>query len=517
MNTVTATSVDSSALLGLAARMQQLFTDREHLVSVPLTPVAYRDSDFRFDGALDLGQARVHAEFSDLVNRIPTQPVWSPGDAPHLWDIYGEVLAADLADSTLTPNEQQRYQAASAYLYTTGAGGASSPSPALSEYRAARQAWLQADADYHQGEQAAAMSSDPAVRDRWTRELEPRLRQVRDDAMEAWQTTGHKSPVEDAVRELSELALKAPSSIWKRHRDTFNPNLPDQFSTSPNGVRYAPTYYTPAAALGLPWTRVTLDRQLLLTLADQAPPQLTSTLGGIDDAVQSLAFDYRVVSLVRPWLDPPLELFGSRSWRLPPGTTPLSDGGSPPQGRCPMYVESVALARNLDLTRRVTDPIVVNRGDTALKGTWILDLDTGDQGGDLFSGDVWWEWLTETSAQMTPGRRSSIVNLGVVDFDTLTLDQLVTLTYGNVPIPGNPDASNQLVDSDVFAVMTSEGNFAKVLVLKYGYNMLIRWVTYRWGGPREEHSVTAPQDTFLAAFVCRLLPKSPDPDPSLPW
>ncbi|MER8012335.1 hypothetical protein [Streptomyces sp. NPDC094149] len=517
MNTVTAASVDKSALLGLAARMQQLLTDPEHLVSVPLTPVVYQDADFRFDGVLDAGQARVHAEFSDLVNRIPTQPVWSPGNSPHLWDIYGEILAADLADSTLTANEQQRYQAASGYLYTTGPGGASSPSPALSEYRAARQAWLQAAADYHQGEQTAAMSTDSAVRDRWAHELEPRLRQLRDDAMEAWQTTGHKSQVEDALREMSELALKAPSSIWKRHRDTFNPNLPDQFSVSPNGVRYAPTYYDPAAALSLPWTRVTLDRQVLVSLAVQAPPQVTAALGSIDDAVQSLAFDYRVVSLVRPWLDPPLELFGSRSWRLPPGTTALSDGGNPPHGRCPMYVESVALARNLDLTRHVTHPFVVNQGDTALKGTWILDLDSGYQGGDMYSGDIWWEWLTQNSARMTPGRRSSIVNLGVVDFDALTLDRLVPLAYHNDPVPGNPDGSNQLVDGDVFAVMTSEGNFAKVLVVKYGYNMLIRWVTYRWGGPQEEHNSTAPQDTFLAAFVCRLLRKSPDPDPSLPW
>ena len=31
---------------------------------------------------------------------------------------------------------------------------------------------------------------------------------------------------------------------------------------------------------------------------------------------------------------------------------------------------------------------------------------------------------------------------------------------------------------DVFAVRTAEGNYAKVLVVAYGYNMEIQWVTY---------------------------------------
>ncbi|MET8450738.1 hypothetical protein [Streptomyces sp. NPDC005209] len=518
VNTEAASSVDASALLGLATRMQQLLTDADHLVAVPATPLAYRDAEFRFDGPLDAVRAGAHAEFSELVNRVPTQPVWSPPGTPHLWDVYGEVLAADLAHSSLTPQERQRYDAASAYLYVTDASGTPSPSRALLDYRAARQAWLQADTDYHQGEQTASMSPDPAVRDHWAHVDEPRLRQIRDDAMEAWQTGGHKAQVEDALRETSELASKAPSSIWKRHRDTFNPNLPDQFSTAPNGIRYAPTYYSPAGALDMPWSRVVLPRQTLLTLAEQAPPELTAALGGgIDPTVQSLAFDYRVVSVVRPWLDPPMELFGSRAWQLSPSVTPLSDGGSPPHGRCPAYVESVALARSLDLTRLVTDSVVASQGDTALKGTWTFDFDTGEQGGDMFYADVWWEWMTQSSAQLVPNGRASIVNLGVRDFGSLTVDQLAAFTYGKSPVPGNPDGSNQLVDGDVFAVATSEGNFAKVLVVKYGYNMLIRWVTYRWTSPREDHAVTGPDDVFLAAFVCRRLPRCPDPDPGLTW
>ncbi|MFI6543929.1 hypothetical protein ACIBO9_11900 [Streptomyces prunicolor] len=38
------------------------------------------------------------------------------------------------------------------------------------------------------------------------------------------------------------------------------------------------------------------------------------------------------------------------------------------------------------------------------------------------------------------------------------------------PLTGNPNASNQLVTGDVFAVRTTEGRFVKVQVVQYGYD-----------------------------------------------
>jgi hypothetical protein len=42
-----------------------------------------------------------------------------------------------------------------------------------------------------------------------------------------------------------------------------------------------------------------------------------------------------------------------------------------------------------------------------------------------------------------------------------------------------PNRSNQLTNGSVFAVRTNSGNFAKVQVIEYGYNIKIQWVTYR--------------------------------------
>ncbi|MGJ5897126.1 hypothetical protein ACSCBZ_35020 [Streptomyces niveiscabiei] len=511
-----ASPVDAASLFGLGAHFWRQLTDADHLVSLPVTPLVYKDAEFRLEGGLDARRAAVLAEFSELANRVPTHPVWTPPVTPHLWDVYGEVLAADLARSSLTPEERTRYDAAIDYLYDPDpATGDPVPSAALRAYRAARQTWTDADREYRRAEDAAWMSTDPAARDRWARIEEPDLRQKRDDAMDAWQTAGRKAEVEDALRESSELAAKSPSATWKRHRDAFNPNAPGQFSTAPNGLLYAPTYYSPSAALDTPWTEVRLTRELFLTLADQAPAAFSAALGhrATDHSVSQLAFEYRVVSVVRPWLDPPMDLFGSRAWRFSSGVRELSDGGDPPKGRCPSYVESIALARNVHLTREAHtySPAAVAENNWPPMGTF--DFDTGRMNVGMDQASVRWEWTGDgTGAQLVPGTDTGIAALGTVDYDTLDGRALDRLRYRDAPVPGTG-----LAPGSVFAVRTRRKKLVKIQVLAYGPELAIRDQEYELTASSMVASDTAPDDVFIAAFACRRLPKSPDPDGGLQW
>lgn len=124
---------------------------------------------------------------------------------------------------------------------------------------------------------------------------------------------------------------------------------------------------------------------------------------------------------------------------------------------------------------------IVNSGRTTLRGTWTFDFDTGRQGDGFTVSDVWWEQQTDIVRQMTPTGSAKLFNLGVVDFDAISATDLKTLAYQNTPIPGNNDTTNQLVTGDVFAVATNAGNYTKVKVLRYDYNLEIQWVTYRFG------------------------------------
>jgi hypothetical protein len=130
---------------------------------------------------------------------------------------------------------------------------------------------------------------------------------------------------------------------------------------------------------------------------------------------------------------------------------------------------------------------VVSAGTVTLKGTYLFDLDAGVEslpGQNPPAEDIWWNQITDpvggmpTTAQMTPQNGATIVNLGAVNFSSLTAVNLQALAYALTPIDGNNDATNQLVTGDVFAVKTNGGNLAKVQVVTYAYNMVIQWVTY---------------------------------------
>lgn len=123
---------------------------------------------------------------------------------------------------------------------------------------------------------------------------------------------------------------------------------------------------------------------------------------------------------------------------------------------------------------------VVSSGTGTLNGTWTFDLETGTMGGVAPNPDIWWEQKTAVLRAMVPQGSAQIVNLGVTNFASVTPATLLGLAYSSTPIVGNNDATNKLVVGDVFAVRTNQGNYAKVQILAYGYNLQIQWVTYHF-------------------------------------
>ena len=139
-----------------------------------------------------------------------------------------------------------------------------------------------------------------------------------------------------------------------------------------------------------------------------------------------------------------------------------------------IFVEFAGRLSRLSLVRPVA--ATVSSGTATLQGTWLFDFDAGHEG---TSGDVWWEQHTATRRSLEPSGGARIVNLGHVNYANVTPALLQTLAYGSVGINGNNDASNKLTPGDVFAVRTNLGNYAKVQVVSYGYDLHITWTTYR--------------------------------------
>ena len=132
---------------------------------------------------------------------------------------------------------------------------------------------------------------------------------------------------------------------------------------------------------------------------------------------------------------------------------------------------------------------LVTRGDNGSQGTvvssgagliektakWDADTGTGVPP-DAPAADLWWRG-TFAGDELAPQNTATLVNLGARNFRSITRETLSGLPYTTLPIP-----DNELFGGDVFAVHTTDGNFAKVLVVSSGPEIGVRWVTFRVGG-----------------------------------
>ena len=144
-----------------------------------------------------------------------------------------------------------------------------------------------------------------------------------------------------------------------------------------------------------------------------------------------------------------------------------------------IFVEYDGKISRLNLVRPLDS--TVSSGTAVIHGTWIFDLETGTEV-DLSQqhlADIWWEQQDSVHRSMVPLGDAKIANIGVVNFNGVSAAELQSLSYSDTPINGNDDATNQLVNGDVFAVITRSGNYAKVQVINYGYDIEIQWRTYK--------------------------------------
>ena len=99
-----------------------------------------------------------------------------------------------------------------------------------------------------------------------------------------------------------------------------------------------------------------------------------------------------------------------------------------------------------------------------INGTGTMDVDTGtlkpEEGKDLF-----WRQRSATERLLEPKNGAAFANLGKVDFEKLTLQDLKNAEYSTEPIQGDDD-DNKLTPGTVIAIKTDQGNYAKMIVTK---------------------------------------------------
>ena len=131
------------------------------------------------------------------------------------------------------------------------------------------------------------------------------------------------------------------------------------------------------------------------------------------------------------------------------------------------YVSLESIAANGSVvTYKLRLGIAPITGTETIQGTYYGRFDASG-----LANDVWWEIVTNTpyrQAKMVPQDGAKIANAGVTSFSAYTLNQLKGLSYSTTPLNGNADGTGVLVANDVFALISVNGHYVKVLVTSIG-------------------------------------------------
>jgi hypothetical protein len=118
-------------------------------------------------------------------------------------------------------------------------------------------------------------------------------------------------------------------------------------------LAYTPPFFSPFDAFdpSVSWAKVHLTREEIQTLVHNAPAELKTMFhaGQGDDGIEAISLEYSNVVVMRPWHRP--ELYESRYWKVPDNTI-ISDGNVPRRGQIPAYITSMIVVRNVTVTRK---------------------------------------------------------------------------------------------------------------------------------------------------------------------
>jgi hypothetical protein len=100
-----------------------------------------------------------------------------------------------------------------------------------------------------------------------------------------------------------------------------------------------------------------------------------------------------------------------------------------------------------------------------------VDYKTLEFGANRDECDIFWQQIDRTRRRLVPWNGAELAILGMVNFDDVTLEDLLSARYSKDKIVGD-DNNNQLIVGTIIGVRTNKGNYAKMRV--DGYIPLIR-------------------------------------------
>lgn len=543
--------MDSAMQLALMAKAKKVFGAEDTFLSFPVSPLPYtkRELDFFSDrDAADILQSQEHLQaFSTLVNMIPEDEAWMPAGTDFLWDVYEQVLKeANFAESTRTPEEEAAYLKARSFLRVTDENGMFvSDSEPVRAYKQYKDAFLVAEQKYIADKFTGENASDPAERQRWREVDEPAQRANLEALKTEWITSGFKNEVEMAQAKFASLGARSPMLTWAEWNSRFNKDI-DTLTGAANASSVFPSFFSPSNAIDDDaWQSFKLSAEEVKVLLNEAPPELRERFNADNAAAgnKSLTFEFSSAAIQRPWLAS--DVFKARFWRFSDAGRVLSDGGKPPKGACSAYVTAIVFARRVreevkpvEPVRPTIPPVGIPRPGGIMGRIGMLRPDLVARPGIVARPAVTPQPGTQGQGQ-TPATPFGGFQFaaGVRDQERLKRrmadGSLTARSATNTRsatmlgrMAGNAALGRLGIVRDHRRPAINPADSARRLSIVRDHRTFNRLERPRIRIPQPtQPTPTTPTPTppvqddsiYILAFICKSLPKCPDPDPTLQW
>jgi hypothetical protein len=523
--------MDSLAHLALMTKAQLVFAAPDTFLSFPaLSPLTYSPDELSFasGNALSAHQLRTFAEFSRVTNSLPLGTIFQPQTDTYLWDKYHEVLTTSVLASNQPSSEQKAaVAAAQAYLHVTTPDGLPTDSPAVVAYKQCQDAWFKAVQDYKEKQLSASASTDPKQQAQWKETDEPALRAKIAEAEANWENKGNKAAVEQAQKAVTDVTAQSPQLVWRDWSSKFIPEV--DLQTDPEQNTFALTGFLPNNAIEQKdWPSFTLNAFEIGRLVGQAPKELAGIFGELPSTseIESISFEYRSVGLERPWLEP--KVFSARFWKPTDPSAQLSDGGDPPKGDWPAYITAIVFARNIVLHVRAASgppaPVQLRALPSITQRVQFVAQPAPGGGAPVLKPVV---AAAPTAVRVPPPpsvARPAVMMRAKLATATPTMHAAVALA---ATAPHTVTRDHRSASPTAAAVVRL--NPALLSTLKVAHPIVVSPPPARTPPPQPsptpppQPSPTPPpspepeQGVSILAFVCKRLPRCPNPDPALTW
>ncbi|WP_447963199.1 hypothetical protein [Nitrospira sp. Ecomares 2.1] len=519
-------AIDSIVQLALMSKAKKVFEKEGTFLSFPVTPLAYTKEDLDFfsqETGSDLLQSKANlAAFSTLVNLIPRDEAWLPTDTRFLWNELEYVLReGHLALSTRTQEEEVAYREALTFLKVPGEGGLLQDSPKVKVYNQYKDAYIMAEQEFMEARSTGEAAEDESEKKRWREVDEPAFRAKLKDLDNQWILEGYKNEVNIARSQYQNLGAKSPSMTWDEWKGSFNQDLDSETNAQDNFTVF-PSSFTPSNALEEgSWNPFSLSQAEINMLVNEAPADLRTRFSaeGAVSSKKSVTLEFSSAAIKRSWFDS--EIFRSRFWRLSDSTKVFSDGGSPPSGDCPAYVTAIVFARKVVVEDKQVQPNTSNpKVSMDLRFNYaVKDQNSIQKINPAVLQAVQPQLMKRPSVHPQPIKAQPVQPLMM----KMQPKAMASFKSTAIRVPTQPTRGNVLVRPAVRTPVVARPAYSRSMVnlQASSYTRLpstpIRKPAPRPATPPRPQTTVPDENIYILAFICKPLPKSPDPDMTLQW